>query len=77
MLKIFNSNCETPYLIWDNGTRAELCEYLEQQRSSKLDCDDPTYGTEFTYSALRKELIVGDIFVRVYNEQPTYQIEVS
>ncbi|XP_049787278.1 dnaJ homolog subfamily C member 13 [Schistocerca cancellata] len=78
VLKILNSNCESPYLLWDNGTRAELCEYLEKQRSNKLhydDDDDPTYGTEFTYSALKKELIVGEIFVRIYNEQPTFPIE--
>ena len=38
---------------------------------------DPTYGSEFTYSAHNKELIVGDVFVRVYNEQPSFPLEVS
>nr|CAD7426370.1 unnamed protein product [Timema monikensis] len=76
ILKILNSNCETPYLLWDNSTRAELSEYLEQQRHDKLFGEtDPTYGTDFVYSIHSKELIVGGIFVRIYNEQPAYPIE--
>ncbi|CAG2054418.1 unnamed protein product [Timema podura] len=76
ILKILNSNCETPYLLWDNSTRAELSEYLEQQRHNKLFGEtDPTYGTDFVYSIHSKELIVGGIFVRIYNEQPAYPIE--
>ena len=42
----------------------------------KGDCDK-TYGAEFVYSEHAKELIVGEIFVRVYNEVPTFQLEVS
>lgn len=33
-LKLFNGNTETPYLIWDNSTRAELTEYLEMQQEA-------------------------------------------
>ncbi|XP_067003788.2 dnaJ homolog subfamily C member 13 [Anabrus simplex] len=79
ILKTLNSNCENPYLLWDNGTRAELCEFLEEHRQSRLDMDeeDPTYGSDFTYSMHEKELIVGEIFVRIYNEQPTFPIENS
>ena len=34
ILKILNSNSETPYLIWDNMTREELKAYVgEQQRT--------------------------------------------
>lgn len=36
ILKVLNSNTENPYLIWDNSTRAELTEYLEQQQKSKI-----------------------------------------
>lgn len=35
-LKLLNSNCETPYLIWDNSTRAELLEFVEKHRNSTL-----------------------------------------
>ncbi|XP_069681979.1 dnaJ homolog subfamily C member 13 isoform X2 [Periplaneta americana] len=75
LLKTLNSNCETPYLLWDNGTRAELCEFLEQESRMGLDSNDPSCGIDFVYTAHSKELIVGEIFVRIYNEQPTYPIE--
>ena len=71
-----NSNCETPYLLWDNGTRAELCEFLEEQSQFGMDKSDPSCGIDFVYSAHNKELVVGEIFVRIYNQQPTYPIEV-
>ncbi|XP_078519994.1 dnaJ homolog subfamily C member 13 isoform X1 [Lissotriton helveticus] len=77
ILKILNSNTENPYLIWNNGTRAELLEFLESQQESMVkrgECDK-SYGSEFVFNDHAKELIVGEIFVRVYNEQPTFQLE--
>ncbi len=35
-----------------------------------------TFGAEFQYDTLKDELIIGQIYVRVYNEQPTYVLEV-
>ena len=32
MLKLLNSNSKNPYLIWNNGTRAELLEFLMHQQ---------------------------------------------
>lgn len=37
---------------------------------------DPSFGADFVYSVYEKELIIGEIFVRVYNEQPAYPLEV-
>lgn len=37
---------------------------------------DQSFGADFVFSAHRKELIIGDVFVRVYNEQPTFPLEV-
>lgn len=36
MLKLLNSNSENPYLIWNNGTRAELLEFLESQQEGNI-----------------------------------------
>lgn len=36
VLKLLNSNSENPYLIWNNGTRAELMEFLEAQQESNI-----------------------------------------
>ncbi|XP_013923459.1 PREDICTED: dnaJ homolog subfamily C member 13 [Thamnophis sirtalis] len=77
ILKMLNSNTESPYLIWNNRTRIELLEFLESQQESMIktgECDK-SYGSEFIFSDHAKELIVGEIFVRVYNEVPTFQLE--
>ncbi|KAM8967651.1 dnaJ homolog subfamily C member 13 isoform 1-T1 [Pelodytes ibericus] len=77
ILKMLNSNTESPYLIWNNGTRAEILEFLESEQESMIrrgECDK-SYGADFVYTEHSKELIVGEIFVRVYNEQPTFQLE--
>ncbi|MBN3289374.1 DJC13 protein, partial [Polypterus senegalus] len=77
VLKLLNSNSENPYLIWNNGTRAELLEFLESQQESMIkrgECDQ-SFGAQFVFSEHAKELIVGEIFVRVYNEQPTFSLE--
>ncbi|KAL4623419.1 hypothetical protein GN956_G19211 [Arapaima gigas] len=77
VLKLLNSNWENPYLIWNNGTRAELLEFLEAQQESIIkrgECDKH-FGSDFVFSDHSKELIIGEIFVRVYNEQPAYPLE--
>ncbi|KAF5295196.1 hypothetical protein FQA39_LY13201 [Lamprigera yunnana] len=74
ILKTLNSNCETPYLIWDNGTRAELTEFLKTQRESREACD-LTMGNDFKYSAQGSMLQVGGIFLQVYIRQPNYIIQ--
>ena len=35
-----------------------------------------TFGEGFVYSILRDELVVGEVYVRVYNLQPTFVLEV-
>ncbi|CAD5210525.1 unnamed protein product [Bursaphelenchus xylophilus] len=70
VLKVLNSNVEDPYIIWDNGTRAELMDFVEKKRTSP----ENDFGAEFTLSVYAKELIVGDIFVRIYNEQPEFKL---
>uniref|UniRef100_A0AAY5KSU7 J domain-containing protein n=1 Tax=Esox lucius TaxID=8010 RepID=A0AAY5KSU7_ESOLU len=77
VLKLLNSNSENPYLIWNNGTRAELLEFLEAQQEANIRRgeNDKSFGSEFVFNDHGKELIVGEIFVRVYNEQPAFPLE--
>lgn len=78
LLKTLNGNVENPYLIWNNSTRAELIEYLETQQREIMrsgECPDPSYGADFKFSSHEDELIVGEIFVRVYNDQPMFPLE--
>ena len=77
VLKLLNSNQEEPYFVWDNSCRQELIDTMDERRDYlskneyKLDIDHFGNPSEFRYSAHRNELIIGDIFVRVYNLQPT------
>ncbi|RNA25242.1 dnaJ -like protein, partial [Brachionus plicatilis] len=78
ILKTMNSNSRNPYLLWDNGTRAELKKYLEQERDEfykKGESSDAHLGALFKYSVLEKELTIGDIYIRVYNEIPTFTLD--
>ncbi|PIC50764.1 hypothetical protein B9Z55_000154 [Caenorhabditis nigoni] len=73
VLKTLNSNLENPYMIWDNGTRAEVLEFVERHRTSN-EPSSTLMGAEFELSVHKNELIVGDVFIRIYNEQPTFAL---
>lgn len=80
ILKLMNLNTRNPYLIWENATRAELRAYLEEEREAlfkKGECLDANLGSLFKYSALEKELVIGDIYIRIYNEMPAFALEDS
>jgi DnaJ family protein C protein 13 len=80
VLKTLTQNTRNPYLMWDNGTRTQLLDFLEYQRqnSSKEQVSDITdiYNTtsKFVYDATRDELKIGGVYIRIYNEQPTFPI---
>ena len=52
------------------GESCECVVYLQGE------CDS-AYGKDFQFTALETELVVGEVYVRVYNEQPTFVLEVS
>ena len=56
--------------------RAELLNFVENQRMAQL--PDGTYdmqpAQDFKYKALANELHVGDVYLRVYNEQPELEV---
>ncbi|XP_023012432.2 receptor mediated endocytosis 8 isoform X1 [Leptinotarsa decemlineata] len=74
ILKTLNSNSCTPYLLWDNGTRAELLDFLESQRNNRNEID-LNICSDFTYSAHSGELKIGGVFIKIYNQQPTFPIK--
>ena len=77
LLKLLTGNTENPYLVWDNASRGQLNEYLidQQQKVIKTGESDQDYGANFVYDIHAKELIVGEIYVKIYNEQPTFPLE--
>lgn len=63
-------------IIWNSSTRAELLKFIEEQRASQG--PDGSYDVKdshtFVFEALSKELFVGNVYLRVYNDQPDFEI---
>lgn len=76
LLSKLNANLESPEIIWNSSTRAELLKFVDQQRASQG--PDGSYEVKdshsFAYKALSKELYVGNVYLRVYNDQPDFEI---
>ncbi|XP_050212529.1 dnaJ homolog subfamily C GRV2 isoform X2 [Mercurialis annua] len=76
LLTKLNTNLESPEIIWNSSTRAELLKFVDQQRASQG--PDGSYDLKdsqmFFYDALSKELFVGNVYLRVYNDQPEFEI---
>ncbi|XP_065200940.1 dnaJ homolog subfamily C member 13 isoform X2 [Planococcus citri] len=76
LLKILTSNCETPYLIWNNSTRAELNDFLDHKRKEQRNLKaENLQNIEINFSSHTNELIIGNVFIRIYNSQPGFVIE--
>ncbi|XP_034835382.1 dnaJ homolog subfamily C member 13 isoform X1 [Maniola hyperantus] len=71
LLKTLTSNWKTPYLVWDNSTRAELQEALRNQPTG----DDEPLVPQLQYSAHEGLLSVGGVYLDIYNEQLDFPIE--
>ncbi|CAN6283815.1 unnamed protein product [Urochloa humidicola] len=76
LLSNLNSNLESPEIIWNPSTRGELLKFVDQQRASQGPDGsyDLTESQSFTYESLSKELNVGNVYLRVYNNQPDFEI---
>ena len=63
-------------IIWNSTTRGELLKFVDQQRASQGPDGsyDLTESQSFTYESLSKELNVGNVYLRVYNNQPDFEI---
>ncbi|KAK6156515.1 hypothetical protein DH2020_010763 [Rehmannia glutinosa] len=76
LLSTLNSNLESPEIIWNSSTRAELLKFVEEQRANLS--HDGSYDLKdshsFIYEALSKELYIGNVYLRVYNDQPDFEI---
>lgn len=63
-------------IIWNSSTRAELLKFVDQQRAAQG--PDGSYDIkdshDFVYKALSRELFIGNVYLRVYNDQPDFEI---
>lgn len=76
-LKMINSNAENPYLIWNNGIRADLLEYVERQGGTvvRIGEQDEDLGASFLAADLKGEYKVGNVYLRIYIDQPSFVLE--
>ncbi|KNC81866.1 hypothetical protein SARC_05839 [Sphaeroforma arctica JP610] len=75
LLRAANINENSPYLIWNNGTRGELVSYLEEQKEKMRSGEqDPSLGADFEFSQLKDHLRVGDIYVDIYNQTSDFPV---
>lgn len=79
-LTLVRSNVEDPLTIWNEHTRHELTELLDhfgvyhiRDASATPTVFDPT-TFEFSFRCLADEIVVNNLYVRVFNEQPSFAI---
>jgi len=72
ILKDLNGDVETPLLIWNGRCRGELLSFAEEQLKESAAHDSDFNGEvcrSFSFKTLARELQIGGVYVRVYNEQ--------
>ena len=74
ILRILNSNVETPSRIWNVSMREEMVNFLQRMENERPE-DKPRSVTEelefvkgFEYKQLKDELRVGGIYIRIFNQ---------
>jgi DnaJ family protein C protein 13 len=76
-LTLFETDHETPELIWSKKTRSELKEALQQALKRYA---EQGYGTNWTdsssivFKTLRSELCVGGVYVRLFLQEPGFAL---
>ncbi|XP_076911276.1 dnaJ homolog subfamily C GRV2-like [Bidens hawaiensis] len=71
-----NSNLELPEIIWNSSTRAELLKFVDQKRATLAPDGSHSLNDShaFLYEALSKEILIGNVYLRVYNDQPNFEV---
>nr|CAH8867302.1 unnamed protein product [Trichobilharzia regenti] len=77
LAKLLTTNSVTPYLIWDNRCRAELETLIDFQVVRLIKTGECNLNSvlTFTHEAYAQELLIGEVFVRLYNKQPSYALD--
>ncbi|XP_018647306.1 endosomal trafficking protein, putative [Schistosoma mansoni] len=77
LAKLLTTNSVTPYLIWDNRCRAELETLIDLQVVRLIKTGECNLNSvlSFTHESYAQELLIGEVFVRLYNKQPAYTLD--
>lgn len=71
LLTILNTHREVPRLIWTAEMRDQLLDFVSARIHDQGETGDThlDLAENFEFDAIKDELIVGDVYVRVYNQQ--------
>lgn len=71
LLTILNTRKEVPRLIWIGEMRDQLLEFVQARIHDQGETGNThlDMALDFEFDAIKDELIVGDVYVRVYNSQ--------
>ena len=71
LLTILNTRKEVPRLIWTGEMRDQLLDFVSARIHDQSETGNPNLElvNDFVFDAIKEELIVGDVYVRVYNSQ--------
>lgn len=77
MLRVLGGETESPILVWNDAVRAELLDYLNEQRREHLRCghSEPSFGAAYVHRRHAHELVVGGVFVGIFNRQSDFPLE--
>jgi len=73
LLRALNTNVETPTRIWNVAMRGEILKFLDKMEEGRDERGCRTQGEElkecdsFKFSNLQNEVVVGGVYVRVFN----------
>lgn len=70
LLRVLNGRKNTPSILWGPPLREELLNYVENRIVEARQDDDwsATPGLSFRFDGIKTELMVGHVWIRVYNE---------
>ena len=75
MIKLFDSESDTPELIWNSSMRGELRKAIGDHLLAESDAPGMANRHVFVkYAALEKELFIGGVYVSKFVKEPTYNL---
>ena len=82
LLKYLNTNVENPCKIWNDKMRKELLSHAKEQLEIPSEIEELPYAVgdlslaeKFKFKALENELVIGRIYVRLYNDNPAFPLK--
>lgn len=76
LLSIVTYKIENPYMYWTKTMKDELLSRISKvdREQCEIGKADISVFNDFIYSTLEPELIIGGVYIRIFNEQPSFKI---